>query len=540
METLLHFTPFADLLQCYILVLAFIILNEGTVATIKKVLFIKNAAILTATALILRVAGIFFKVFLADKLGSEGVGLYHLVFSVYVLAATFATSGICTAVTRLITDEFALNNPKASKIILKKAIFITLVIALLSMGVIFLFSEQIAVWFLGDIRAALSLKILCLSLPFMGISSCLRGYFIAQRKTVQPSSAQIAEQITRIGIVIFLVLKFTDHGLEYTCAAVIIGDAVAETLSCIILYIMYRYDFSHLKTKITASPSRITKRILRISVPITSGRYLNSLLRTIENILVPKALQKSNLSSSVSLSIFGNIKGMALPILLFPSSLLNSISTLLIPEMSEATAKKQTNTIKRVTDRLITITCFFGFIVGAVFLVLGNQLGALIYKNEQVGSLICALSPLVPIMYVDSVADGMLKGLDQQLICFRNCILDSSIRIILIMLFVSNFGIHGFIAIMYLSNLFTAFLNVHRLLKIAKLKFQIKKWFVKPLFCSTISSLGVYMLLKNFGSTNIYVYTFSQIALSVILYVILMGFFKNPKIKNIITTKFSR
>ncbi len=502
---------------------------------IKKVLFIKNAVILTATTLLLRVAGIFFKVFLADKLDSEGVGLYHLVFSVYVLAATFATSGICTAVTRLVTDEFALGNLKAAKIILKKAIILTLVFAIVTVGVVFVFAKQIAVIFLGDARATLSLKIMCISLPFMGIASCIRGYFIASRKTLQPSLAQIIEQITRIAVVVFLLIKFAHKGLEFTCAAVIIGDSIAETVSCIILYVMYRYDFARICSASSPfqTPLRLTKKILRISIPITSGRYLNSLLRTIENILVPKALQKSRLSSSAALSVFGNIKGMALPILLFPSSLLNSVSILLIPEMSEATAKKQTETIKRVIDRLICITMYFGSIVGAMFLCIGNELGQIIYKNNQVGALISALAPLVPVMYIDSVADGMLKGLDQQLICFRNCILDSSIRIILIMLFVSKFAISGFIGIMYFSNLLTAFLNTYRLLKVAKLKPNIKKWFLKPLFCSGISCSIAYFLMKYFNVHNIYIQSCSFILISAVFYIIFMGFLKNKKIKNL-------
>jgi len=76
----------------------------------KKTLFIKNAAILTVSSLILRFAGIVFKVWLASAVGAEGMGLYQLVLSVYVLASTFATSGICTAVTRLVADELAVGS----------------------------------------------------------------------------------------------------------------------------------------------------------------------------------------------------------------------------------------------------------------------------------------------------------------------------------------------------------------------------------------------------------------------------------------------
>ena len=81
----------------------------------KKTVFIKNAAILTISSLILRFAGILFRVWLAAKIGAEGIGLYQLVFSVYMLAATFATSGICTAVTRLVSEELATGNKKGIK-----------------------------------------------------------------------------------------------------------------------------------------------------------------------------------------------------------------------------------------------------------------------------------------------------------------------------------------------------------------------------------------------------------------------------------------
>ena len=78
----------------------------------KKTVFIKNAAILTASSLLLRFLGIIFKVWLGGKIGSEGIGLYQLIFSVYMLAATLVTSGISTAVTRLIADELALGSEK--------------------------------------------------------------------------------------------------------------------------------------------------------------------------------------------------------------------------------------------------------------------------------------------------------------------------------------------------------------------------------------------------------------------------------------------
>ena len=133
----------------------------------KKTIFIKNAAILTAYSLILRFIGIVFKVWLAGKIGSEGIGLYQLTFSVYVLASTFATSGICTAVTRMVANEIAMGSERGVKRILKRSIFLSLIIAFLTVIVLYFGADFIAGTLLGDSRATAAIKILSFSLPFM-------------------------------------------------------------------------------------------------------------------------------------------------------------------------------------------------------------------------------------------------------------------------------------------------------------------------------------------------------------------------------------
>ena len=126
----------------------------------KKVLFIKNAAILTATALILRCIGIFFRVWLSSAISAEGMGLYQIVISVYVLAGTFATSGICTAVTRIITERLAENDHKAVSKTLKISVLLSFIIAAATSLLIVSFSDFISVYLIQDERAATSIRIL--------------------------------------------------------------------------------------------------------------------------------------------------------------------------------------------------------------------------------------------------------------------------------------------------------------------------------------------------------------------------------------------
>ncbi len=468
----------------------------------KKTLFIKNAAILTASSLLLRFVGIFFKVWLAAKIGAEGIGLYQLVFSVYMFSATFATSGISTAVTRLVSEQLALENTAGIKRILKRCCQLSLLIAAISVAALFFGSKFISVKLLHDARAALSIKIFAFSLPFMGFCSCLKGYFIARRRASTSSSSQLLEQAVRIACILLLIGKYSDSKLEHTCAIVLLGDTVAEAVSCLYLYVRYRFDLKRLKpTKVAATPSvGLLLKIAHIALPITSGRYLNSALRTTENILVPVMLS----AGGKGISLFGMIKGMALPILFFPSTLLSSLSTLLIPEMSEAAIKGHYGVVQSVVGRIIKITTLVSVIFAGIFLVGGKRLGVLVYGSADVGFLLCALSPIVPFMYLDAICDGILKGLDQQKFTFRVSVCDSALRIVFTLLFLRRFGIYGFIGIMYFSNALTGSLNTGRLLKVSGLKPNLTKQFIMPICLSLTVCLCVSTFVGLLGLSALF------------------------------------
>ena len=485
----------------------------------KKTVFIKNAAILTATSLLLRFAGIIFKVWLSGAIGSEGIGLYQLVFSVYVLASTFATSGISTAVTRLCAEEIAKETPKNCKRILNRAVWLCLTVAVFSAALIIFSADFIGKNILGDARAVPSLKILPLSLPFMAFSSCLRGYFIARRRVLSNSVGQIFEQAVRIIFVVIFIKLFVKKGLAACCFGIILGDAVAEAFGFLLLYLSYIVDKRNLKSTKTNTTTGIFRKILHITVPITSGRYLNSLLRTSENVLVPKNLAKYHLSGANALSQFGMIKGMALPLLFFPSAILNSVSTLLIPEISEAVTNKNRHTIKSASEKIIKLTLLCGILCGVLFFFGGERIGVLIYHDKNVGFLLKFLSPIVPLMYLDSICDGILKGLDQQSFTFKTAISDSASRIVLVLLLLPKMGIRGFILIMYFSNLLTCLLNVGRLIKISGAKIKIFGDLLLPLLSAVTVSMVSNTVLKLVNLQNNLVYIMFLTGVSCILYV---------------------
>ena len=485
----------------------------------KKRVFIKNAAVLTASSMILRFAGIVFKVWLASQIGANGLGLYQLIFSVFMLAAAFTQSGIPTAVTRLIAGETALGGKAGVKRVMNAAFALALFLGIVTGAVLFAFAKPLAHLVAGDGGAVLSIRIIAFSFVFMGAASVMRGYFLARRKAAPGAFSQLLEQIVRIGLAALLLKIYAGRGVAAGCAAVFAGDACAEVFCCIYLYLRYRFDSRRLPEGGAPHEKRPAAKIIGISLPLTGGRYLNSLLRTAENMLAPRAL--AVYSAKGALAVFGMIKGMALPILFFPSVILNAVSALLIPEMSEARERRQAGLVRCAAQDVLSAAAVGGFLFSALFAAGGYRVGELLYKSRDVGFLLTALAPIVPLMYIDSLCDGLLKGLDQQKFTFRVAVADSGIRLAVIYPVVARFGINGFIGIMYFSNLFTCSLNVQRLIKTSGATLDTQKAVLSPVICAFCITLLTKILLDFFSFSNL-VYIILLCGISIPLYTVFM------------------
>ena len=453
----------------------------------KHSLLIKNAAVLTGTSLVLRALGMIFRVWMTNIIGAEGIGLYQLIISIYVFASAFATTGICTAVTRL-TAELGAKGQSSPKI-MRRGVLATVILAAVSMLALVVFSKEIAVYLLKDSRAELALKMLGLGIPFVGLCSVIRGYFLAKRKTLSSSLGQLIEQGVRIAAVMALVSLVEGKGTEYSVAAIILGDAIAEAVGCLFMYIIYRYE-SHKSNLRPVLNLPITRKLIHIALPITLGKYTHTALRTVENLMVPTMLALYNSDRASSVAWFGMIKGMAIPLLFFPASFLTAFSTLLIPEISEALELGHRYKLRSGAERAIGITVIISVFISGAFYLLGNEISALVYPEENIAPLLISLSPLVPFMYLECVCDGILKGLDQQKHSFIYSVLDSVSRIALIWLLLPKYGMQGFIWIMVYSNLLTSLLNIRRLLKVTGTPVNIGSWILKPLV-ALIIGIGI-------------------------------------------------
>ena len=465
-----------------------------------KRLFYRNTALVTVCSLLLRLCGILFRILLSGRIGAEGIGLYQLVFSVHVLGSTFALGGLLTAVTCLATQRLSAQDDKGLRKLMRVCTRISVLVGGISACLLYGFAPQIS-QLIGDSRSVTAVALCGIALPCIGIDATLKGYFLARRRAWPSCIAQMLEQTVRIGTIIWWLETAWDGTLEQACVWIIVGDALAETVSCIYLSCAYHRDRKQCfpaEDTTQKIPVPILRPLLYIALPLTAGRYLTTALRTVENVLVPARLSRYTQSEALALAQFGAVKGMALPLVFFPSALLMTVSGLLIPELADAHALQHRRQVSRLVEIALHITLISAIFVGGLFTAMGVELGQLLYHDHTVGLILLILGPLTPIMYLDSVATVLLKGLGQQVRSLWYAVADSVIRIGLIWLLLPHYGLIGFLFVMLVSNLLTCALSTARLLSVSGARIHWARWVILPSLAAIMGGqLGSYVPLSG-------------------------------------------
>ncbi|MCT4543723.1 MAG: stage V sporulation protein B [Vallitalea sp.] len=463
----------------------------------KRSSVIRGTIILTVSALITRTLGFANRIYLSNLIGAEGMGLYQLVFPIYMICYTICCSGIFTAVSKLIAEEKAKNNYGNLKRIIRTSSTIALFLSIILMFVLIFNAELISCKLLNEPRTTLAIKIMAVSIPFTAVMSCIKGYFYGLKHPTVPAISQILEQITRITIIYLLSSLFIPKGLTYACSMAIIGMVGGEIVSFLTVLIAYKLNPINKNKKLPQGYFIILKKISAIAVPITSNRLITTLLTSIETILIPTQLQLYGFNHSEAIGTYGILTGMALPLILFPTVFTNSISLMLLPTVSAASANKNKSMINFTTSKTMKFTILIGIISTFLFLTFGRLLGVIVYKEEYVGILLSILAWLCPFIYLQTTLGSILNGLNKQLIVFRNNIIGLTIRISFIFLLIPMYGLKGYLWGLLCSFVIVSTLNIIHLIRITSINFKVSNWLIKPILVC-LASISLVDLLNRY------------------------------------------
>lgn len=455
--------------------------------------YLANGTLMTAVALALRGLAVAFNAYVSKKIGAEALGLYTLLGSVYGFALTLALSGINLTTTRLVSDAIGENNNAKIRISMKKCVCYSLFFGTFSCILLLSLAEPLAIHALKDARLVKSLRLCGATLPLIALTSCFNGYFTAVRRVYKNAIAQISEQLARIFFCATLLNLAFGRDMESYCICLVLGGALSEMLSFSISLIFYICEKQNRvkNEKTTISEQKITKKMLSIALPLAFSTYFRSALLTLEHILIPIGIEKSGKDRSQSLVAYGTLQSMAMPLVLFPSAIIHSFSGLLVPELAELKIQNNKREIRYVAERVCHLALTFAIGVSGVMIYFSNELGITIYASADAGRYIRLVAHIVPIMYLDTTVDNMLKGLGEHLYTMAINITDTLCSLVMVWILIPKMGIYGYIALIIISEIFNSSASIYKLVKITKMRFKVGKWFILPVISIIASTWSV-------------------------------------------------
>lgn len=457
----------------------------------KKTLLL-GTLILTATGFLTRLIGFFYRIFLSQTIGARELGIFQLLSPVTAICSAVCIGGISTVMSRTIAARSHTGEKKEGfQIFLSGSLFC---VSLSCAAAFFVHtcSDFLAVRILREPECAPLLSVLSYAIPLSALHVCAAAYYYGRKKTGVPAAGQLIEQLVRVAASYLLYCRLLQQGQRPDAMLTVLGLLAGEAASCLFTVSMLAADMLRQRVSplLRRSSLCFTRELVALSLPLTANRICITLLHSVESILIPGRLRASGLSGSEALSTYGVMTGMALPMILFPGALTNSLAVMLLPSIAEDEAAGNRARVRRTIELTIRYCMILGIFSSGFFFVYGRKLGTLLFKNEEAGIYLQILAFISPFLYLNSTLSGVLNGLGKTRQCFYESTAGLSIRILFVLGCVPLFGIRGYLWGILASELASTLLILFFLRRAVPFGFDALSCLLKPA-AALLLSVGV-------------------------------------------------
>ena len=450
---------------------------------------ITGTLLLTTAGLLARILGFFYRIFLSRTIGAEGLGIYQMIFPVYGIFFSLCAGSIQTAISRFIAAD-----PDHAKRTLLSGFSISFTLSLAAALMIRHFSEPLAEHILLEPRCAPLLSVMAFAIPCTSIHACICGYYYGKEKVSVPAASQLLEQMIRIFTVFLLVSVCIEKQIPVTVSLAVFGLVAGEAGSA--LFVLIFFLLFHEFHENTGRSYSVGPALLALAAPLMANRLVLNLLQSTETIMIPERLTVYGLTRSQAVCTYGTLTGMAMPFVLFPSALVNSLAVVLLPVTARHQSAGNDSGIADGISMSFRYSLYLGIFCIGIFTVFGEALGLQIFKSQDAGSFIQILAWLCPFLYLATSSGSILNGLGKTKLTFFHHLISLLVRIAFVWFGIPEFGIRACLWGMLASEIFLALLHVLALRRIVPCDWNAWILIGKPVFC-LLCALWIFRLFPE-------------------------------------------
>lgn len=388
--------------------------------------FIKSTIILIFGGFITKILGMIIKIALTRAISTEGIGVYSLVLPTFNLFITLCSLGLPIAISKLIS-EGEHNNKK----MILSIIPIMLVFNFILMIILFAISPLLSTYLLKNNDTYYPLMAIGLTLPFICVSSILKGYFFGKEQMFPATLSNIVEQLVRLALTVTIIPNLMHYSLSIAICGVVLINIISE-FSSIIVLIVFLPKNSYISPNDFKYDIPLLKDLLNISIPTTGSRLLGSLTYFLEPIILTFVLVSVGYSNKFITVEYGIINGYVYPLLLLPSFFTLAISNALLPVISNSYNKKNYNYSKYKIKQAIVLSLIIGVPATLLFMTIPEYFLNLIYNTNEGVTYIKMIAPVFILYYVQGPLTASMQAMNMAKQAMIGTFIGAIIRITLL------------------------------------------------------------------------------------------------------------
>lgn len=428
---------------------------------IQKKTILYAASVLACGNLALQALGFVYRVLLSHFAGAEGLGVYRLVNSAYLVLNAGCLSGVTMACSRLSAAASARGEQSRIRAIVRLAFTAFFALFAGCAAVTLLSKNYIAAELLGDARCARAFPFLLLCLALTGVENIIKALCIGLERMQFSAVSEVGEQVVRIAAVFFLLYNYEGQDYGVIAMLIFVGMVVSEVFSAVFLTALYRRQL-----RVRGPSARVDlplcRRFLSIALPLSGAALIGNVISSAGSVMLPQRLMIAGLTYKEALCALGVISGMAMPLILFPIALVSSVCTALLPAITAAQAVGNAKRLRGLVGRSVSAVGLIAVPATAVLVPLAPQLSKVFFHQSLTIEYVTLLGVVAIASYYQMATGSLLNALGLQRFSVTTAVGSELIQLVLVYFWVARptMGIYGYLLAMLLTALGAFLINL--------------------------------------------------------------------------------
>lgn len=498
--------------------------------------FLKNAAILSVAGIFVRGLGAVYRIPLARIAGDEITGLYQMAYPIYSTLLAISISGPPIAIAKMVAERVAKRRYKAAQQVFRLALLTLGAVGLVSSLLLALLAPYLVHQVLGDERAIWSLLAMAPAIFIISLVAALRGYFQGLQRLFPYAIGQMLEQVVRVGIALGAGLFLLRSGKPEAVVAGGISSGVSfgGLMGLTVLIIAY----TRLRPMITRNfqqdrghfdhPGKVIREFAALAIPIAIGGVVLPLMQLIDAGVVPRRLLAAGFTQAEATGLYGQLSGMATPLINLPQMFTVALVASLIPSIAEAMSLGRKQVMQQRSGLALKLAMLFNLPAAIGLSVLATPICLMLYgptTGAGVGRPLSVLAYVVAFLALQQTTSGVLQGLGKTHIPVINLFLGAAVKLACtyVLTAIPSLNIRGSALATVVGFIVSSTLNFRAMRRVSGIKVNFGQVFIRPLLATAGMGLtAAYSYRWLVGSLSSNLATLVAIALAISVYGVLV------------------